>query len=80
MTCVKSFYRVGAQLGLTQMITIEIKVPNRMVGLGMYVFTLQKHVRPCTNKEVEVLPTVGDNKSLVIVFLYIMRSSIIVLM
>lgn len=26
--------RVGAQLGLTQMITIEIKVPNRMVGLG----------------------------------------------
>ena len=31
-----SFYRVGAQLGLTQMITIEIKIPNRLVGLGMW--------------------------------------------
>ena len=27
-------FRVGAQLGLAQMITIEIKVPNRLVGLG----------------------------------------------
>ena len=26
--------RVGAQLGLPHMITIEIKIPNRMVGLG----------------------------------------------
>ena len=26
--------RVGAQLGLQQMITIDIKVPNRMVGLS----------------------------------------------
>ena len=26
--------RVGAQLGLAQMITVEIKIPNRMVGLG----------------------------------------------
>lgn len=26
--------RISGQLGLTQMITIEIKVPNRMVGLG----------------------------------------------
>lgn len=26
--------RVGAQLGLQQMMTIEIKIPNRMVGLG----------------------------------------------
>lgn len=25
---------MASQLGLTQMITIEIKVPNRMVGLG----------------------------------------------
>ena len=29
------FPRISGQIGLTQMITIEIKVPNRMVGLGM---------------------------------------------
>ena len=35
MVCVSaSLVRVGAQLGLTHMITIEIKIPNRMVGLG----------------------------------------------
>ena len=28
--------RVGAQLGLAQMITIEIRIPNRLVGLGKY--------------------------------------------
>ena len=28
--------RVGAQLGLQQMITIDIKVPNRMVGLSKF--------------------------------------------
>ena len=26
--------RVGAQLGLPHMMTVEIKIPNRMVGLG----------------------------------------------
>lgn len=35
IVCVSaSLVRVGAQLGLTHMITIEIKIPNRMVGLG----------------------------------------------
>ena len=30
--------RMASQLGLTQMITIEIKVPNRMVGLGVFLW------------------------------------------
>ncbi len=29
-----SMDRVGAQLGMSQMITVDIKIPNRMVGLG----------------------------------------------
>lgn len=33
-TCYFAILRVGAQLGLAQMITIEIKIPNRLVGLG----------------------------------------------
>jgi len=32
--------KVGAQLGLTQMITIDIKVPNRMVGLGKSLWSV----------------------------------------
>lgn len=36
LLCVFSLFsvRVGAQLGLSHMMTIEIKIPNRMVGLG----------------------------------------------
>ena len=29
-----AIFRVGAQLGLASMITVEIKIPNRLVGLG----------------------------------------------
>ena len=29
-----TIFRVGAQLGLASMITVEIKIPNRLVGLG----------------------------------------------
>ena len=29
-----AIFRVGAQLGLASMITVEIRIPNRLVGLG----------------------------------------------
>ena len=35
--------RVGAQLGMTQMMTIEIEIPNRMVGLGEFHTVAQSH-------------------------------------
>ena len=38
--CVLLCCRMANQLGLTQMITIEIKIPNRMVGLGECVAAL----------------------------------------
>ena len=40
--CISSLLtvRVGAQLGLPQMMTVEIKIPNRMVGLGKYECTV----------------------------------------
>ena len=49
-TCVFVFFflvRVGAQLGLPHMMTVEIKIPNRMVGLGkVYVGV---YVRGCVS-------------------------------
>ena len=33
--------RVGAQLGLNHMLSVEIKVPNRLVGLGKYQHSIQ---------------------------------------
>ena len=49
-TCVFVFFflvRVGAQLGLPHMMTVEIKIPNRMVGLGkVYVCV---YVRGCVS-------------------------------
>ena len=31
-------YRVGAQFGFTQL-SVEIKIPNRLVGLGKYILS-----------------------------------------
>ncbi len=34
-------HSVGAQLGINQMLTVDIKIPNRMVGLGeIYILSI----------------------------------------
>ena len=40
--CICTILRVGAQLGLAQMITTEIKIPNRLVGLGKWILDMCK--------------------------------------